>query len=147
MTQRFFVKYKCFSLYYFLWGGLFFIWIFFFGGGLFGMFYVLCCQYYIKNTPEWSDIHDLRDNYPLIVINHLTCPLFKLAVSIFNMFGLIDGLVLTCKSLFVHGFCWTCRKSVKQTFLKRSVYILIFASSPSVSNGTIYLKYPNTLYL
>lgn len=82
------------------------------GGGLFGMFYVLCCQYYIKNTPEWSDIHDLRDNYPLIMINHLTCLLFKLAVSIFNMFGLIDGLVLTCKSLFVHGFCWTCRKSV-----------------------------------
>lgn len=93
--------------------GLFFIWNFFFGGGgLFGMFYVLCCQYYIKNTPEWSDIHDLRDNYPLIMINHLTCLLFKLAVSIFNMFGLIDGLVLTCKSLFVHGFCWTCRKSV-----------------------------------
>lgn len=85
---------------------------FFFGGGLFGMFYVLCCQYYIKNTPEWSDIHDLRDNYPLIMINHLTCLLFKLAISIFNMFGLIDGLVLTCKSLFVHGFCWTCRKSV-----------------------------------
>lgn len=85
---------------------------FFWGGGLFGMFYVLCCQYYIKNTPEWSDIHDLRDNYPLIMINHLTCLLFKLAVSIFNMFGLIDGLVLTCKSLFVHGFCWTCRKSV-----------------------------------
>lgn len=85
---------------------------FFLGGGLFGMFYVLCCQYYIKNTPEWSDIHDLRDNYPLIMINHLTCLLFKLAVSIFNMFGLIDGLVLTCKSLFVHGFCWTCRKSV-----------------------------------
>lgn len=85
---------------------------FFVGGGLFGMFYVLCCQYYIKNTPEWSDIHDLRDNYPLIMINHLTCLLFKLAVSIFNMFGLIDGLVLTCKSLFVHGFCWTCRKSV-----------------------------------
>lgn len=85
---------------------------FFFGGGLFGMFYVLCCQYYIKNTPEWSDIHDLRDNYSLIMINHLTCLLFKLAVSIFNMFGLIDGLVLTCKSLFVHGFCWTCRKSV-----------------------------------
>lgn len=93
--------------------GLFFIWIFFWGGGgLFGMFYVLCCQYHIKNTPEWSDIHDLRDNYPLIMINHLTCLLFKLAVSIFNMFGLIDGLVLTCKSLFVHGFCWTCRKSV-----------------------------------
>lgn len=85
---------------------------FFLGGGLFGMFYVLWCQYYIKNTPEWSDIHDLRDNYPLIMINHLTCLLFKLAVSIFNMFGLIDGLVLTCKSLFVHGFCWTCRKSV-----------------------------------
>lgn len=85
---------------------------FFVGGGLFGMFYVLCCQYYIKNTPEWSDIHDLRDNYPLIMINHLTCLLFKLAVSIFNMFGLIDGLVLTCKSLFVNGFCWTCRKSV-----------------------------------
>lgn len=85
---------------------------FFLGGGLFGMFYVLCCQYYIKNTPEWSDIYDLRDNYLLIMINHLTCLLFKLAVSIFNMFGLIDGLVLTCKSLFVHGFCWTCRKSV-----------------------------------
>lgn len=85
---------------------------FFLGGGLFGMFYVLCCQYYIKNTPEWSDIHDLCNNYPLIMINHLTCLLFKLAVSIFNMFGLIDGLVLTCKSLFVHGFCWTCRKSV-----------------------------------
>lgn len=93
-------------------GGVVFYLDFFLGGGLFGMFYVLCCQYYIKNTPEWSDIHDLRDNYPLIMINHLTCLLFKLAVSIFNMFGLIDGLVLTCKSLFVHGFCWTCRKSV-----------------------------------
>lgn len=101
-----------FTLLFSLRGVVFYLDFFFLGGGLFGMFYVLCCQYYIKNTPEWSDIHDLRDNYPLIMINHLTCLLFKLAVSIFNMFGLIDGLVLTCKSLFVHGFCWTCRKSV-----------------------------------
>lgn len=101
-----------FTLLFSLRGGCFLFGFFFWGGGLFGMFYFLCCQYYIKNTPEWSDIHDLRDNYPLIMINHLTCLLFKLAVSIFNMFGLIDGLVLTCKSLFVHGFCWTCRKSV-----------------------------------
>lgn len=101
-----------FTLLFSLRGVCFLFGFFFWGGGLFGMFYVLCCQYYIKNTPEWSDIHDLRDNYPLIMINHLTCLLFKLAVSIFNMFGLIDGLVLTCKSLFVHGFCWTCRKSV-----------------------------------
>lgn len=101
-----------FTLLFSLRGVVFYLDFFFWGGGIFGMFYVLCCQYYIKNTPEWSDIHDLRDNYPLIMINHLTCLLFKLAVSIFNMFGLIDGLVLTCKSLFVHGFCWTCRKSV-----------------------------------
>lgn len=103
-----------FTLLFSLRGVVFYLDFFWGGGGLFGMFYVLCCQYYIKNTPEWSDIHDLRDNvnYPLIMINHLTCLLFKLAVSIFNMFGLIDGLVLTCKSLFVHGFCWTCRKSV-----------------------------------
>lgn len=101
-----------FTLLFSLRGVVFYLDFFFLGGGLFGMFYVLCRQYYIKNTPEWSDIHDLRDNYPLIMINHLTCLLFKLAVSIFNMFGLIDGLVLTCKSLFVHGFCWTCRKSV-----------------------------------
>lgn len=101
-----------FTLLFSLRGVVFYLDFFWGRGGLFGMFYVLCCQYYIKNTPEWSDIHDLRDNYPLIMINHLTCLLFKLAVSIFNMFGLIDGLVLTCKSLFVHGFCWTCRKSV-----------------------------------
>lgn len=108
------------------------------------MYYALSCQFtcIFKAPLKIRYIHKLYDNSPLIMIYHLTCPLFKLALSIFNRHGQINALVLTCKFLFVYESCWTCRKSVRQTSLKRSVYILIFASSPSVSNRTIYFKIP-----